>query len=147
MSVIKEITESYVGQLAELFSKRYYNLRSKITKQRVLLRLILGAYKVNHPEIFRKYVHMEPDCFDALVEVIADNPAFQNKSTQVQMQAEEQLVIALYRFSHYGIACSMLKVHLVTAQQDNDEVEVVVKVALQFGVGYGTVQLATARVM
>jgi hypothetical protein len=45
------------------------------------------------------------------------------------MDIEEQVVIALYQFGHYGNAASNMKV------------------ALQFGVGYGTVRLATNRVL
>jgi hypothetical protein len=45
------------------------------------------------------------------------------------MPVEEQVVIALYRFGHFGNAASTMKV------------------ALQFGVGYGTVHLVTTRVM
>lgn len=110
MAAIEDITESYVQQLAELFSKRYYSLRGKITKQRALIRLLLDDYKISRPEIFRKYVRIEPACFDDLVGAIRDDPAFHNNSSQEQMPVEEQLVIALYRFGHYGNASSTLKV-------------------------------------
>lgn len=110
MSIVEEITQTYVDRLAELFANRYNKLRRKISKSCSLLRLILDDYKRNRPEIFRSYVRMEPDCFDALVEAIRDDPVFQNDSRADQMPVEEQLAIALYRFGHYGNAASTLKV-------------------------------------
>jgi len=45
------------------------------------------------------------------------------------MPVKEQAAIALYRFGHYGNAASVMKV------------------GLQFGVGYGTVKLVTTRIL
>ncbi|KAG6823268.1 hypothetical protein H0H93_003936, partial [Arthromyces matolae] len=45
------------------------------------------------------------------------------------MPVEEQTAIALYRFGHHGSAASTMKV------------------ALQFGIGFGTVKLVTNRVL
>src|SRR5205085_1718879 len=86
-------------------------------------------WKVNRPEIFRSYLRISPTCFDALVSAIEGHEVFQNNSNHSQIPVPQQLAIALYRFGHYGNAASTLKV------------------ALWAGVGYGTVQLVTCRVI
>ncbi|CAA7257434.1 unnamed protein product [Cyclocybe aegerita] len=78
---------------------------------------------INHPEIFRSYLRITPACFDDLVSAIEDDEVFSNNSQNDQMPVTEQVAIALYHFGHYGNAASCMKV------------------ALHFGVGYGTVQL------
>ena len=122
-------SDVYLEALAELYLKRYLNSQEVINKDRALLRLILDDWKHNRPEIFRSYVQLNPETFDDLVATIQDDEVFHNKSNNEQMDIEEQVVIALYRFGHYGNAASNMKV------------------ALQFGVGYGTVRLATNRVL
>ncbi|KIK02692.1 hypothetical protein K443DRAFT_96467 [Laccaria amethystina LaAM-08-1] len=54
---------------------------------------------------------------------------FHNNSHNSQIPIEEQVIIALFRFGHYRNAASIMKV------------------ALQFGVGFGTVHLVTTRVL
>ncbi|KAF8816582.1 hypothetical protein BYT27DRAFT_7220665 [Phlegmacium glaucopus] len=56
-----------------------------------------------------------------------DDPVFHNNSNNSQMPVAEQVMIALYRFGHYGNAASAMKV------------------ALHFGIGFGTVHLVTTR--
>jgi hypothetical protein len=121
--------ECYVDAMAELYSEWYLNEHWKIDKSPVLLRLLLDNYKYSHPEIFHSYLQINPDCFDNLVTTIQDDEVFHNNSNNSQMPVEEQVAIALYRFGHYGNAASSMKV------------------ALQFGVGYGTVLLVTTHVM
>jgi hypothetical protein len=121
--------EQYIHDLGELYSRRYLVDREEIPKSGEFLRLLLHVYKHSRPAFFRSYLRIDPDCFDALVATISDDPVFHNDSNNAQMPVEEQLAIALYRFGHYGNAASTLKV------------------ALQFGVGYGTVRLCTSRVM
>jgi hypothetical protein len=70
-----------------------------------------------------------PGTFDDLVVTIWDDEAFHNNSHNEQKGVEEQVVIALYLFGHYWNAASNRKV------------------ALQFGMGYGTVRLATNQVL
>ncbi|KAL1724902.1 hypothetical protein EV714DRAFT_185168, partial [Schizophyllum commune] len=89
----------------------------------------LNEYKTHCPEIFRSYLRITPACFDALVDILGDDPVFQNNSHNKQMPVAHQLVIALYRFGHYGNTASNIKV------------------ALLFGVGFGTVNLVTSRVI
>jgi hypothetical protein len=115
--------------MANLYSERYMAERTHIPKSQKLMHLLLNDYKFNHPIIFRKYLAVDPACFDALVEAIRDDEIFLNNSINSQMPVEQQLVIALFRFAHYGNAAS------------------VSKIALQFGVGFGTVHLVTTRVL
>lgn len=121
--------ELYLEQLGELYSDHYYNERGEIGKSREFLHRRLGDYKHNRPEIFRAYLCITPACFDDLVDSIKDDEVFQNQSNNSQMPVQEQAAIALYHFGHYGNAASTMKV------------------ALQLGVGYGTVRLVTTRIM
>ena len=93
------------------------------------MHLILHEYKHNRPHIFRSYLRIDPGCFDDLVTAIEDDEVFHNNSNNPQMPVEEQAVIALYCLGHYGNAASSLKV------------------ALQFGVGVGTVHLVTTWIL
>ncbi|KIM75657.1 hypothetical protein PILCRDRAFT_78650 [Piloderma croceum F 1598] len=79
--------------------------------------------------IFGSYLHINPTCFDDLVNVICDDEIFQNNSNNPQMPVDEQLAIALYRFGHYKNTASTMKV------------------ALWAGVGFGTVPLVTKWVV
>jgi hypothetical protein len=74
-------------------------------------------------------MRMGPATFDALVAAIETDEVFHNESHHAQMPVEQQLAIVLYRFGHFGNAAS------------------VEKVALFMGVGYGTVENATNRVI
>jgi hypothetical protein len=121
--------EDHLHSIAALYTDHYYNTRESITKTDVNLRLLMEDYKINRPEIFRSYLRITPDCFDDLVSIIKDEDVFLNDSNNEQMPIAHQLAIALYRFGHYGNAVST------------------VKVALWAGYGYGTVRLATKRVM
>ncbi|KAG5649613.1 hypothetical protein H0H81_002852 [Sphagnurus paluster] len=81
------------------------------------------------PDIFRSYVQVTPECFDALVGSVQNHPVFHNNSNCQQMPVEDQVAIALYRFEHYGNAASTMKI------------------TLWAGVSYGTVKNITVRVM
>ena len=91
--------------------------------------MLLGIYKREHPENFQSYLRVTVSCFDALVSVLEEDPIFHNNSHNMHIPVVEQLAIALYHFGHYGNGASAKKV------------------ALLFGVGYGTVKLVTARVL
>jgi hypothetical protein len=121
--------EIYMERMAQLYSDRYLQDRPPIPKSQEFKEMLLGIYKHEHPEIFRSYLRITVSCFDALVSVLEEDPTFHNNSHTGQMPVVEQLAIALYRFGHYGNGAS------------------VKKVALLFGVGYGTVKLVTARVL
>lgn len=121
--------EIYVHHMANLYLNRYMAECTNIPKSQGFMHLLLNDYKENYPLIFRNYLCIDPACFDALVEAIRDDEVFQNNSNNSQMPIEQQLVIALFRFGHYGNAASIMKV------------------SLQFGVGSGTVHLVTTRVL
>jgi hypothetical protein len=93
------------------------------------MRMLLEVYKLEYPDIFCTYARISPACFDHLLAAISDDAIFQNECSNEQAPVDQQLAIALYRFGHFGNAASTKKV------------------ALHFGVGYGTVYLYTKCVM
>ncbi|THU93178.1 hypothetical protein K435DRAFT_670685 [Dendrothele bispora CBS 962.96] len=111
--------------LAGLYASRYTVERRAILKTSHNLNLLLNTYKRDRPEIFRSFVRMSPNAFDALVSAIEHDEVFTGDHSPVAYQ----LAVALYRLGHYGNAAST------------------VKVALWAGIGYGTVRLFTRRVM
>jgi hypothetical protein len=121
--------EDHLCSIAALYTNHYYNTHGSIAKTGVNLQLLLEDYKINRPEIFRSYLRITPACFDDLVSIIKDDDIFLNNSNNEQMSVEHQVAVALYRFGHYGNSVST------------------VKVGLWAGYGYGTVRLATKRVM
>ncbi|KAG2159567.1 uncharacterized protein EDB93DRAFT_6 [Suillus bovinus] len=55
-------------QLAsDLYSKRYLTDRVHINKSGQDLTLLLTDWKINRPEIFRSYIRMSPESFNALL--------------------------------------------------------------------------------
>ncbi|VDB94232.1 unnamed protein product [Peniophora sp. CBMAI 1063] len=100
-----------------------------INKPTQLLDLLLKDWKYTRPEIFRSYLRVTPACFDDLVKAIKGHAVFHNNSNNKQADVDIQLAVALYRLGHYGNATSTMKV------------------ALQFGIGYGSVQNYTDRVL
>ena len=121
--------ETYVEHMAQFYLEHYLEECHPISKSQEFKKMILGIYKHEHPEIFQSYFHVTVPCFDTLVSVLGDDPIFHNNSQNEQMPIAEQLAITLYCFGHYGNTAS------------------VKKVALLFGVGYGTVKLVTAHVL
>jgi len=119
----------YIHHMGNLYSQRYMAEQREIPKTKGLMQLLLGDYRHTFPDMFRSHLRIDPDCFDLLVEAIHDDEVFHNNSHNSQISVEEQVVIALYRFGHHGNAASIMKV------------------ALQFGVGFGTVHLITTRVL
>lgn len=115
--------------LGQLSSRRYLNERESINEGAECLQLLLHDWKSNRPETFRTFLRVTPQCFEDLVKTLRVDEVFHNNSVNPQMPVEEQVAIALYSFGHYGNAASKMKV------------------ALWAGVGYGTVHLATTRVM
>ena len=123
------MSQIIIEAMADLYSRCYLNERRPITKTYDTIHILLSEYKINRPEIFRSYVRVTPECFDTILATIRDDPIFHNNSQNDQHPIDEQLAIALYRFGHFGNAASTLKV------------------ALWAGIGYGTVDRITKRVM
>lgn len=119
----------YLEMIADIHSTRYIHPRRHISKTTDNIYLLLNDWINTAPDIFRTHVRVTPECFRALLAALEDDPVFHNQSQNEQMPVAEQLAITLYRFGHYGNAASTLKV------------------ALWAGVGYGTVDRVTKRVI
>jgi hypothetical protein len=122
-------SEILLDTLGDLYSQCYLNDRQSIQKTTSNMHLLLHEYRVSCPEIFCTYVRVTPECFNAILAAIRDDPVFHNNSQNAQHPMAEQLAIALFRFGHFGNTASTLKV------------------ALWAGVGYGTVDSIKKRVM
>lgn len=68
---------------------------------------ILNVWHSEHPNYFRKALHITPSTFDKLLESISDDPVLANLSSNKQMRIDHQLGIALFRFGHFGNAASL----------------------------------------
>jgi hypothetical protein len=90
--------------------------------------LVLVDFKQHDPKWFCSNLRVSPETFDSLLEIIKQNPVFQNQSNKAQAPVNVQLAIALYRFGHFENAAS------------------VEKVAQWAGVSEGTVVNCTCRV-
>jgi hypothetical protein len=122
------LTQRLRDALADVLSHRYLYAARSIPKSEGTFKLMKN-WKNNFPDIFRSYMRMSPECFDALHHTIGDDTVFQNESQNEQMPVDHQLMIALYRFGHFGNGAS------------------VTKIANYFGVAFGTVINSTKRVM
>jgi hypothetical protein len=129
IDVQPHMSQIILDAMADLYSHRYFNERRAVNKTSTNMALLLKEYKYDHPKIFRSYVRVTPDCFDAILAAIHNDAVFHNNSQNRQHPIDEQLAIALYRFGHFGNGASSLKV------------------ALWAGIGYGTVDRITKRVM
>ncbi|KAF8993109.1 hypothetical protein BDQ17DRAFT_1431978 [Cyathus striatus] len=118
---LDDFPEHLVTALEELYSQCYLNQHCKIPKTLENVWILLNDHKENSPDIFHSYTGLTSKCFDSLVDIMQNHPAFQNNSNNTQMPIDHQLVIALFQFHHYGNAASVMKV------------------ALWAGVSYGTV--------
>ncbi|KAL0056827.1 hypothetical protein AAF712_016560 [Marasmius tenuissimus] len=125
----RQLSQQTLELLISLYLTQYLNKCTPIKKTRENVVLLLTDWKHNRQEIFRSYIRMAPEAFDALIEALSTHSVFTNESNFVQMPVEHQFVIALYQFGHYGNAVST------------------VKVALWAGVGFGTVEVVTYRVL
>ena len=100
----------YIHHMGNLYSQHYMAEQREIPKTKGLMQLLLGYYRHTFPDIFQSHLHIDPDCFDLLVEAIHDNEVFHNNSHNFQISVEEQIVIAFYCFDHHGNAASIMKV-------------------------------------
>ncbi|KAG8794385.1 hypothetical protein FRC12_024712 [Ceratobasidium sp. 428] len=84
------------------------------------------------PALFKHFIQMvrvTPACFSSILGRIETSQVFLNKSNNSQIPIETQLAIALYRFARHGNGAS------------------VVDIARMAGIGAGTVDLCTRRVI
>ncbi|KAF8579788.1 hypothetical protein K439DRAFT_1620305 [Ramaria rubella] len=126
---LPQLSSLFLSVLADLHATRYLQERIHIPKNGVQLSLTLFRYKAEHPALFRSLLRVTPSTFDASLSKIQDHPIFQSNSEKQQIPVNQQLAVVLYRFGHYGNAASMQKV------------------GLWAGLGYGTVDKCTRRVM
>ena len=77
-------------------------------------------YAKNHEDHhhFVQMLHMSPQAFDILVQLIKDHPAFHNESNQVQAPVETQLAVTLYRMGWYGNGVSLGDVARIAGVSD-----------------------------
>jgi hypothetical protein len=117
--------------LEAVLQNRYIEPRKSIPREAAIIDLCLTVYRFNFPKEFRRYARMDPATFDRLVASIADADVFQNHSSsgQQQIPVEKQLFIALTRFGTYGNGAALSKI------------------ADLAGVGHGTIDLVTRRVI
>jgi hypothetical protein len=119
-----------LARLYAAIQNRYLHPRRPIPRRDSLIEHILTTFKDDFPKEFRRYARMWPDTFDKLVEQLETADVFQNNSSsQHQMPVDRQLMITLIRFGMYGNGASIDKIADIA------------------GVGHGTVDLATRRVI
>ncbi|KAF8576039.1 hypothetical protein K439DRAFT_1623163 [Ramaria rubella] len=66
------------------------------------LYIVLEAFKNEDPKWFCQNLCVSPETFDILVTHIEDSHVFISQGPNAQLLVHEQLVIALFRFSHFG---------------------------------------------
>ena len=89
-------SDAILDVMGQLYSQHYLEICGTINKDSNQLFLLLNNWKINQPEIFQSYLHITPDCFNALIEMIWDDPIFHNQPNNLQMPIDEQVAIALY---------------------------------------------------
>lgn len=124
-------TAQIINAIDTVSSTRYLEHRRPIPKSGAILDLCLKVYRPTRPKQFRKFARMEPEAFDVLVQALENEDIFYNSSSNSfgQIPVERQLLIALIRFGSYGNGASLAKI------------------ASLCGVGTGTVELVTRRVI
>jgi len=107
-------------------SVRYINRKSSVPKSRQYMESVL-------PELdddkFKSEMRVSRDAFRFILNQIQDRQVFMNRSFNKQLPVQDQLSVALYRFGRYGNGASVRDV------------------SAHFGLGEGTVDLVTNRVI
>ena len=114
-----------------MYAHRYEEPRKRLSKpQEPFMKYVLEKLKGERPDHFRAELRVSPLAFNRLVEAIENDSVFTVRSEPPhQAPVEEQLAVALYRFGHNGNSASLQSV------------------ANWAGIGKGTVELYTRRVM
>lgn len=107
-------------------SKRYFDVKTSVPKSRHFIETILPRLS---DERFKSEMRVSNDAFNYILEKIKGNRVFTNKSINKQFPVRDQLSVALYRFGRYGNGASVRDV------------------AAHFGLGEGTIDLFTNRVI
>lgn len=119
------------NELKQMYSHRYEMPHTRIPKpEQPFMKHLLKTLKARRPDHFRTELRVSPLTFDRLVRVIENDLVFVHHSEfSSKAPVEEQLAVALYRFGHNGNAASLQSI------------------ANWAGIGKGTVELYTRRVM
>jgi hypothetical protein len=78
-------SDEVLEMMADLHSRRYLHSRVKVNKPMSLLMTTLSDYRHSRPEIFRQYLRVWPQTFDAIVERIQGDSVFHNNSHNAQL--------------------------------------------------------------
>jgi hypothetical protein len=116
----------FVEQLIQLNSTRYLQQRQRLPKSHDWINRI--AYFETHRR-FKHYFRMSKENFNNLLNLIEPHPIFHNNSTNPQRPVRLQLMVTLYYLGSGGNGGTWTKI------------------GGYFGIGDGTVQLFTQRVM
>jgi len=119
------------NDLKRMYTHRYETPHKRVPKPRApFMKHVLEELKDSRPDLFRAELRVSPLAFDHLIEAIKNDPVFIGRSKlSPQAPVKEQLAVALYRFGHNGNAASLQSI------------------ANWAGIGKGTVELYTRRVM
>ena len=123
------LSSMFLQAVLVLYSSYYLNDHITIPKTGQLLWILLTVYKEKHKVIFQSYLCIWPQTFNSLLDKICDDPVFHNNLENNQLSIDLQLAITPFHFGNYS--------NVVSIQ----------KVGLWAGVGVGTVDLCTWRVM
>jgi hypothetical protein len=120
-----------INELKQMYSHRYEVPHIRMPKpHEPFLKHLLKTLKAMRPDHFRIKLRVSPLTFDRLIKAIENDPVFVHHSRlSPKAPIEEQLGVALYRFGHNGNAASLQSI------------------ANWAGIGKGTVELYTRRVM
>lgn len=124
----EEVEDMLLAAMEELTRMRYLNQRGDVIRTAASMENRLEQ-QYSDPDLFRKSARIDPVTFDLLVDTLKDQPIFHNESHIPQMPVERQIFIALKQFGIYGNGGS------------------VYEIAEWAGIGHGTVDLVTRRVM
>ncbi|KAK7442943.1 hypothetical protein VKT23_015887 [Stygiomarasmius scandens] len=98
-----------VATLEKISKTRYLQPRNSIIKCGQLHLLLDYALSPNSPDHqrFVDMVRVTPRVFMTILDLIEDNPVFQNNSNHPQSPVEVQLAVMLYRLGRYGNGASV----------------------------------------
>ncbi|KDQ48956.1 hypothetical protein JAAARDRAFT_128009 [Jaapia argillacea MUCL 33604] len=113
----------------DMYAHHYEMPRNTLPRGPAYLPHVLTSQKLQRPDQFREALRVTPATFDEMVKELTIDPVFSNNSQNAQLPVETQLAITLYRFGHNGNGASLQQI------------------ANWAGVGKGTIDLVTQRVM
>jgi hypothetical protein len=112
MSVDADTDDEYMAGIAKLDSLLKLAMETRVIFPNTVhknsqLYLVLEQFRLEDPCRFRHNLHVTPNTFDSLLELIQNHDQFQNNSNIQQAPVRVQLAITLFRFGHFGNAASV----------------------------------------